>query len=132
MSSRLDLPETAWRRVSPRYIVVDVVGYIVFGLVVVGAGAVVAYFVGIAWLWWIVAALAIVFILTISFTPRRVRAIGYQLRDDDVQIDIFGPVAEEYRGILDVLKIPNLTECGPYVPGSLPRLLADHDVSIHC
>lgn len=54
-----------------------------------------------------------------------------QLRDDDVQIDILGPVAAEYEPILDVLKIPNLHVHGPYAPGSLPRLLRDHDVSIH-
>ena len=84
MTDRLDLPEVTWRRVSPRYIVVDVVGYIVFGLIMVGAGSAVAYFVGIAWLWWIVAAVAVVFIVTIALTPRRVRSIGYQLRDDDV------------------------------------------------
>ena len=84
MTDRLDLPEVTWRRVSRRYIVVDVVGYIVFGLIMVGAGSAVAYFVGIAWLWWIVAAVAVVFAVTIALTPRRVRSIGYQLRDDDV------------------------------------------------
>ncbi|WP_411699374.1 PH domain-containing protein [Conyzicola sp.] len=84
MTDRLELPEVSWRRVSPRYIVVDVVGYIVFAVIMVGAGAAVAYFVSIAWLWWIVAALAVVFVFTIALTPRRVRAIGYQLRDDDV------------------------------------------------
>jgi membrane protein YdbS with pleckstrin-like domain len=84
VTERLDLPELTWRRVSPRYIVVDIVGGIVFGLVVVGGASVVAYFIGVAWLWLIVAALAIVFIVAIALTPRRVRAIGYQLRDDDV------------------------------------------------
>jgi membrane protein YdbS with pleckstrin-like domain len=84
VTERLDLPELTWRRVSPRYIVVDIVGGIVFGLIVVGGASVVAYFIGVAWLWLIVAALAIVFIVAIALTPRRVRAIGYQLRDDDV------------------------------------------------
>nr|WP_221420954.1 PH domain-containing protein [Conyzicola lurida] len=50
----------------------------------VGAGSAVAYFVGISWLWFVVAAIAVVFVVTIALTPRRVRAIGYQLRDDDV------------------------------------------------
>jgi membrane protein YdbS with pleckstrin-like domain len=84
VTDRLDLPEITWRRVSPRYIVVDVVGYIVFAVIMVGAGSAVAYFVGIGWLWFVVAAIAVVFIVTIALTPRRVRAIGYQLRDDDV------------------------------------------------
>jgi membrane protein YdbS with pleckstrin-like domain len=84
VTNRLDIPEIAWRRVSPRYIVVDVVGYIVFAVIMVGAGSAVAYFTGLSWLWLIVAAVAVVFIVTIAFTPRRVRSIGYQLRDDDV------------------------------------------------
>jgi membrane protein YdbS with pleckstrin-like domain len=85
VTERLDLPEiTTWHRVSPRYIVVDIVGGIVFGLIVVGAASAVAYFTAVSWLWLIVTAIAIVFIITIALTPRRVRSIGYQLRDDDV------------------------------------------------
>lgn len=83
MSARLDVAGE-WRRVSPRYIVVDVVGYIVFGVVVVGAATAVTLFTHIDWLWGAVAVLAVVFIVTICLTPRRVRSIGYQLRDDDV------------------------------------------------
>jgi membrane protein YdbS with pleckstrin-like domain len=84
MSVRIDLPEVDWRRVSPRYIVVDVVGYIVFGLIVTAVPVVIALTTGVDWLWIVAAALAIVFLVTIVLTPRRVRAIGYQLRDDDV------------------------------------------------
>ena len=84
MTNRLDLPEITWHRVSPRYIVVDVVGGLLFALIVVGAGAAVAYFTGLAWLWIVVAAVALVFVVALALTPRRVRAIGYQLRDDDV------------------------------------------------
>lgn len=54
-----------------------------------------------------------------------------QLRDDDVQISIVGPVAEEYTGILQVLKIPNLSLHGAYKPGTLKQILAGHDMSIH-
>jgi membrane protein YdbS with pleckstrin-like domain len=84
MSTRIDLPEIEWRRVSPRYIVVDVVGYIVFGLIVTAVPAVVAFTTGVDWLWFVAAGLGLVFLVTIVLTPRRVRAIGYQLRDDDV------------------------------------------------
>ena len=84
MTNRLDLPEITWHRVSPRYIVVDVVSGLVFALVVVGAGSAVAYFTGWAWLWFVVAAIAVAFIIALALTPRRVRSIGYQLRDDDV------------------------------------------------
>jgi membrane protein YdbS with pleckstrin-like domain len=84
VTERLELPEITWRRVSPRYIVVDVVGGIVSALVIVGGASAVAYFTGIRWLWLVVAAIAVVFIVAIALTPRRVRAIGYQLREDDV------------------------------------------------
>ena len=84
MSERIDLPEVEWRRVSPRYVVVDVVGYIVFGLIVTAVPSVIAFTTGIDWLWFVAAGLALVFLVTIVLTPRRVRAIGYQLRDDDV------------------------------------------------
>lgn len=84
MSNRLDLPETTWRRVSPRYIVVDMVGGLVFGLVVVAGASAVAFFTGVQWLWLPVAAIALAFVVALALTPRRVRAIGYQLRDDDV------------------------------------------------
>jgi len=84
MTARIDLPEIEWRRVSPRYIVVDVVGYIVFGLIVTAVPTVIAITTGIDWLWFVAAGLAVVFLITIVLTPRRVRAIGYQLRDDDV------------------------------------------------
>lgn len=54
-----------------------------------------------------------------------------QLRFDEVEFDILGPVADEYLPVLDVLKIPNLHVHGAYAPGSLQRLLQGHDVSIH-
>lgn len=84
MSDRLELPETTWRRVSPKYIVVDVIGYIIFGLVPVGVGVVVSFLTEALLFWILTAALAVIFLVTIVLTPRRVRAIGYQLREDDL------------------------------------------------
>lgn len=84
MTEHLELPDVSWRRVSPRYLVVDLVGYILFGAVVVGVGSLVAVLSGVSWIWIPVIALAVVFIITIALTPRRVRAIGYQLRADDL------------------------------------------------
>jgi len=54
-----------------------------------------------------------------------------QLRDDEVEISIVGPVPEEYQTVLDVLKIPNLKQHGAYKPGTLKQILAGHDLSIH-
>lgn len=80
----LDVPGTEWQRVSPKYIVVDVVGYVVFGGIMTTAGFV-PYWVSD----WPPAALlgvalAVLFLVVIALTPRRVRAIGYALRDDDL------------------------------------------------
>ena len=83
-AARLDFVDLEWRRVSPKYIVVDVIGYIIFGAVAVAAVSLPAYFTGIIWLWAIPASLAIIFLITIVLTPRRVRSIGYQLRQDDL------------------------------------------------
>ncbi|WP_229019954.1 glycosyltransferase family protein [Xanthomonas phaseoli] len=54
-----------------------------------------------------------------------------QLRYDEVEISIVGPVPAEYQTILDILKIPNLTLHGAYKPGTLKQILAGHDLSIH-
>ncbi len=84
MNESIDVPEISWRRVSPKYIVVDVIGYIIFSVVVLGVASFFAWIIGVAWLWIIVAVVAVILITTIAFTPRRVRAIGYQLREDDL------------------------------------------------
>ncbi|OEZ01758.1 hypothetical protein BIY45_04790 [Stenotrophomonas sp. BIIR7] len=54
-----------------------------------------------------------------------------QLRHDDVEITIVGPVPEEYQNILRILDIPNLKQHGSYKPGTLKQILAGHDMSIH-
>ena len=84
MSTTLELPEVQWRRVSPKYVIVDVVTGFIFGVVVVIGSSIPAWLTQITWLWAIPGSLAIVFIIALAFTPRRVRAIGYQLRDDDL------------------------------------------------
>lgn len=83
MSSRLELPGD-WHGVSPRYIVVDVVGTLIGAIVAVAATSIAPLVSQVVWLWAIPGSLAIIFILTLAFTPRRVRSIGYQLRDDDL------------------------------------------------
>lgn len=84
MSRPLEPVDGEWRRVSGRYVIVDLVGTFVFGVIVVVATSVPAIATGIIWLFAIPAAFAITFILVLAFVPRRVRSIGYQLRDDDL------------------------------------------------
>ena len=80
----LELPDTDWRRVSPKYVWVDLVGTFIGAAVVVGATSIAPAVSGVLWLWAIPIVLAVGFIVILAFTPRRVRAIGYMLRDDDL------------------------------------------------
>ena len=84
MTDRLELPETGWHRVSPKYIVVDLVGAIITGVILVVATAIPAYLTDILWLWAIPAAAALISLITIALVPRRVKSIGYILRSDDL------------------------------------------------
>lgn len=84
MSPRLELTDTEWRRVSPKYVIVDLVGTLVFAVVAVGATSIPALVTRLVWLWAIPGSLAIVMLITLALTPRRVRSIGYQLRQDDL------------------------------------------------
>lgn len=84
MSNGIELPETTWRRVSPKYVWVDLGGTLIGAVVALVATSVPAFVTGIPWFWLLPAALAVIFVVALALTPRRVRAIGYQLRDDDL------------------------------------------------
>lgn len=75
-----------WRRVSPRYVWVDLVGSIISGLVATAAFTVPFWVTQMLWLLVIPAAVLVIAIIVAAFTPRRVRAIGYRLRDDDLLV----------------------------------------------
>ncbi len=86
----LGLTGTTWTRVSPKLVWTELVSTIVVG-VVVTAGCVLfaVLFGGIGGaagtVWSCVAiVVALVALVTAVLTPRRVRAIGYALRDDDL------------------------------------------------
>ena len=80
----IELDGTDWQRVSPKYIVVDIVGYVIFGAIMTVAGFIPYWVSGWAPSALLGVALAVLFLITIALTPRRVRAIGYALRDDDL------------------------------------------------
>ena len=84
MNARLEVATTQWQRVSPRYIVVDLVGTVVTGVILVAATSIPAFVTSMAWLWVIPAVFTVVFATIAILTPRRVRSIGYQLRSDDL------------------------------------------------
>jgi membrane protein YdbS with pleckstrin-like domain len=75
-----------WRRVSPRYLWVDLVGSIISALVITAAAAIPFWTTQLVWLLLIPAVVLLIGLVNAAITPRRVRAIGYRLRDDDLLV----------------------------------------------
>ncbi|MFT4029938.1 MAG: PH domain-containing protein [Protaetiibacter sp.] len=74
-----------WRRVSPKYIVVDLVGNLVTGVAATAAASLPAWLLEWGAGWWVLAiGVGALSLVLIALTPRRVRSIGYLLRDDDL------------------------------------------------
>ncbi|GLI27864.1 hypothetical protein ARHIZOSPH14_21060 [Agromyces rhizosphaerae] len=129
--------DDGWRRVSPKYVVVEVVGSVI-GVAIVGIVG------GVLWSifqWWWIAAIAggiiLVSLVSIAFEPRRVRSIAYRLREDDLLfrrgilyqrrvavpygrmqlVDITrGPVAR-WLGLADLKLVTAAAASGVAVPG---------------
>lgn len=80
---RLNL-DGEWQRVSPRYVVVEIVGTILFGFVVCLGAALLWLLADQTWALWVGLAMLLITVLNLVFEPRRVRSIGYQLRADDL------------------------------------------------
>jgi membrane protein YdbS with pleckstrin-like domain len=73
-----------WRRVSPKYVVVDLLGVLVSAVLFVVGTGVPWLITGLPGLVALPIGMFVLHGLLAAFTPRRVRAIGYQLRDDDL------------------------------------------------
>lgn len=90
MSQRLDVAAlddtTAWRRVSPKYVVVVIVGSLISGVI----AATIAVFAWLVlqwwWAWMALVLIVVIALIQLIIAPRRARAIGYILRDDDLLI----------------------------------------------
>ncbi|MBB5633319.1 hypothetical protein BKA04_001542 [Cryobacterium mesophilum] len=83
MADRLELPDATWQRVSPRLIVSEFVGAVISTAIFIAA---VLTLTNVVWSGaiWGVAVVGVIAIIVFVLIPRRVRAIGYQLRDDDL------------------------------------------------
>ncbi len=150
--NRLERPETEWQRVSPKYIPVDMIGTLIFGAIAT-AVSFVPFWIGWAEGWVIGVVVGAVFLLVLALTPRRVRAIGYLLRDDDLLfrrgimfqrfvavpygrmqlVDISrGPVARAF-GLAELKFVTAAASSGVLIPG-LPlaeaERLRDHLVAV--
>lgn len=79
-------PDVDWKRVSPKLIVVRLVGSAI-GFAITGAifGAI-AWFVDSTWLWVLFGAWAVFALISLLLIPRRVRSWGYAERADDLLI----------------------------------------------
>lgn len=85
VGARLDLPEAGeWKRVSPKYVMVEIVGTVVFLAIVCAVAGVLWLLLEQTWAAWVGALLAVITLISLALEPRRVRSIGYQLRADDL------------------------------------------------
>ncbi|MCJ1671754.1 PH domain-containing protein [Rathayibacter sp. VKM Ac-2929] len=79
---RLDLAGP-WRRVSPKYVAVEVVSAVVSSVVLLAVPTFLLL-IGVDWAWILVLAAAILAVTLLIVAPRRARAYGYRLREDDL------------------------------------------------
>lgn len=73
-----------WRRVSPKAVTIEFLTNAIAIVVTVAAAALVSFFVDHPWPWFAGGALILLTLVTLAFVPRRIRSIGYLLRDDDL------------------------------------------------
>ena len=143
-TNRLDLAGVEWRRVSPKLLWVELVSSVLFVIVVAAASVLFFVLLHVLWLGLVFAASAIAGLVNLFFIPRRVRAIGYQLREDDLLfrrgimwqrfvavpygrmqlIDINrGPIAR-WLGLSELKFVTAAASAGVTIPG-LPAVEAD-------
>ncbi|RWZ59523.1 hypothetical protein ELQ92_11840 [Labedella populi] len=80
---RLDITGE-WRRVSSKAITIELLTNGIAVVVVAAAAALVSVLVDHPWPWFPGGAIIAVTLVTLAFVPRRIRSIGYLLRDDDL------------------------------------------------
>jgi membrane protein YdbS with pleckstrin-like domain len=81
--ARLDPVAGPWKRVSSRFLWVDLIGSVIGTIVFTAVASLPVLLSGSLVLLVIPAVIFVIGVIIAAFTPRRVRAIGYQLRADD-------------------------------------------------
>ena len=81
--SRIALPEVEWQSVSPKLIIVELIGSAMTALLSLAA-AIVLFLLGIGIPALVLGVIFVMAVVTGALVPRRVKAYGYQLRDDDL------------------------------------------------
>lgn len=82
--ARIDLNVGEWHRVSPKYVVVVIVGTIVSGVVAAAVATFLWLVAGWTLAWIALGVIAIVTVVSLVIAPRRARSIGYWEREDDL------------------------------------------------
>ncbi|GAB2850066.1 PH domain-containing protein [Microbacterium insulae] len=83
-ANRLVLEEGVWHQISLKYVWVQFISTGSFLVVVVAAMLVLTLVLGQTWAWIPGGILTAILVWTLAILPRQARAIGYQLRDDDL------------------------------------------------
>ena len=76
--------DSGWLRVSPKYVLVEVVGSLIGTAMLVGGLLVANFFWDLPWAVWVAIGVGVASLIGIAFEPRRVRSIRYRLRADDL------------------------------------------------
>lgn len=84
MTNRLELTGIEWRRVSPKYVWVDLVRALLVTIVFAAIAVLFSVILHVLWLAIVAAVLGVGALVNVFLVPRRVRAMGYQLREDDL------------------------------------------------
>ncbi|NNH03236.1 PH domain-containing protein [Microbacterium ulmi] len=83
-ANRLELEQGVWHQVSRKYVWVQLISSGIVLILSVVAVLVVALALGQTWAWIPGGIWIVILVWTIAIMPRQARAIGYQLRDDDL------------------------------------------------
>jgi membrane protein YdbS with pleckstrin-like domain len=84
VTNRLELTGIEWRRVSPKYVWVDLVRALLVTIVFAAIAVLFSVILHVLWLAIVAAVLGVGALVNVFLVPRRVRAMGYQLREDDL------------------------------------------------
>ncbi|MFB7891587.1 PH domain-containing protein [Microbacterium sp. NPDC056044] len=82
--NRLALEGGVWHQISPKYVTVQLISTGSFLVAVVAATLVLTLLMHQLWAWIPGGIMTVILAWTLAILPRQARAIGYQLRDDDL------------------------------------------------
>ena len=82
--NRLALESGVWHQISPKYVTVQLISTGSFLVIVIAATLVLTLLMHQLWAWIPGGIMTVILAWTLAILPRQARAIGYQLRDDDL------------------------------------------------